>query len=340
MKEYCFITDISRYPFYDIYIKELSLYCDMEGHSLELTTADSDDWGRPSSLVVLTSKKNPLPVRLKLRWNATSEDKTYEIDEQLDQAKAEKLWEKQLKAFPDDPFRQYVIGLGPYGGIAIWLCNRHRSVLAQWLQAEEIYTFGIEDFDSNNDESEDDLTTDEVKVFDKKILPPERLQSNMRQYRYRYIPLEEYFDGEKWSKYTNANDYYEIIVLDGVEVKRLDGTFDFTGQDGMVCYHEAGKPQRITVRWQVREDSYFAHFWLDETVITSVFDAFFNAFPDASADLLLRIDTVANRCEIAFVGEGQCARTLENTQYIVFKDFVEISRSDNYSKKDGEWRWM
>ena len=30
---------------------------------------------------------------------------------------------------------------------------------------------------------------------------------------------------------------------------------------------------------------------------------------------------------------------LTYTQYIVFKDYEEISRSANYTKKEGEWHW-
>lgn len=330
MRKYCYITNISKYNFYDIYIAELSLLFDEEGHTIDITTADSKEWGNPSPLVVLTSEVFPLPNKLKMKWVAISENKKYDISMPLDRPKGELLWEKQKLTFPEDPFRQYIVGIGPYGGVAIWLCNNNRSVLVQWLQAKgEIALRDNDAFFSN-----------EMESFKKVGMTPERLQSNMRQYQYRFVPLEEFFDGQQWQRYANEDKLYEDIALDSVEVKRLDGTFDYTGNDNILQFHEAGKPLRIMVRWHENNDSFFAHFWLDEAVVTSVFDSFFKDFPEANADLLLRIDTVANKYEVALSCEGQPARVIDNTQYLVSRNFMEVSRSDNYSKKDGEWRWM
>lgn len=161
----------------------------------------------------------------------------------------------------------------------------------------------------------------------------------MRQYPYRMVPLEEFFDGKQWQRFDHTDPYYETIEVDGVEVKRLDATFDYSDNNDLMRYHKFGKPCRITVKWHEDEADCLAHFWLDEAVITSVFEGFFKKFPDAKADLLLRIDTRNNRYEIAMTGENLPVRTLWYTQYIVFRDYVEIARSEDYTKEDGAWIW-
>ena len=331
MEQYSYITNLSKYPFQDIYVTKLLLFYDNEDHTLELTTCDSADWGMPSTLVVKTSETFPLPLGLEMRWISPAERKVFEIAKSLDQARTEDLWKKQKNDYPDNPFRQYMIGVAPYGGVAIWLCNSKKSVFVQWLQAEEKPLVLDEDDEAVLGGSQETLNA---------MMPLDKLQNNMRQHHYRFVPLEEYFDSEGWQKYSVGDGFYEAIELDGVEVKRLDGTFDYTDCDDVLHYHEAGKPCRITVRWYEGDSSFFAHFWLDETETTFFFNGFSNTFPDAQADLLLRIDRRAERYEIALTGEGLPTRTMKHAQYVVFKDYVEISRSKNYTKKDGEWRWF
>lgn len=331
--DYNYIINLSKHTCYDFHVSQISLYCDEGGNEMDLTTFDSADWGVPSTLKLKVMEKHPLPVRLEMRWIPFMGDQYYELSATLDQAKAEELWEKQQRDFPKAPFDQYMIGIAPFGGVAIWLCNSKKSVLLEWLQAKgaPLPAEIVEDVKL--------FTDPEKEALVNATLAPEKLQSNMRQYRYRFVPLEEFYNGEQWQRYDSTNAHYEEIDLDNVEVKRLDGSFDFTESDEVMHYQSVGKPQRIMVRWHEGESSYFAHFWLDEAEATAFFDGFFNAFPDANADLLLRIDTRANRYEIALTGEKLQPHTLKNTQYLVCKDFEEIARSENYTKEKGDWHW-
>ncbi len=330
MEQYNYTTVLSKYRLYEVQLVKQLLYYDEEDHALDITAFDSKDWGAPSSLVEYSPEMYPLPCRIELRWVALLDGKCFEIAETLDKSKADELWKQQQST--KDPFKQYIIGIAPYGGVAIWLCSNEKSVLLQWLTAQE----------SQLTEEEMLLFSPrpEREAFVNRLMPLKKLQSDMRQYCYRFIPLEEYFDGEKWLRFDQNSIFYNAIDLDGVQVKRLDGSFNFSDSDELLCYNSFGKPQRITVKWQEDGASYLAHFWLDETIITSFFDSLFNTFPDAKADLLLRLDTRANRYEIAMTGEGLPVRTLKYTQYIVFKDFEEISRSANYTKKEDEWHWF
>ena len=332
MEQFNYITVLSRFDFYEVYFKKFSLfYDDDESHTLDITTCDSFDWGRPSPLVVQSPETYPLPTRLELRWVTANEGKCFEISTSLDQERTEALWKKQALEFPKDPFRQYLIGVGPYGGVAVWLCSNEKSVLLHWLIAEET-TMTEQELKMHTPEPE-------MEEFVDTLLPFHKLQCNMRQYPYRMVPLEEFIDGKQWQRFDHTDPYYETIEVDGVEVKRLDATFDYSDNNDLMRYHKFGKPCRITVKWHEDEAGCLAHFWLDEAVVTSVFEGFFKKFPDAKADLLLRIDTRNNRYEIAMTGENLPVRTLWYTQYIVFRDYVEIARSEDYTKEDGAWIW-
>ena len=331
--EHNYFTNLSKHFYYDFYVAKLSLYYDEDNHDIGLITCDSSDWGVPSSLTEKTPEKQPLPMKLEMRWYPFMGHSYYVISEPLDQAKADEIWQKQQSGFPDSPFNKYLIGIAPHGKVAVWLCNRYKSVLLHWLQAKEIPL---------SPELEEDVklfTDPEKEAIVNATLTPEKLQSQMRQHNYRFIPLEEFFDGAQWQRYDNGNFLYENIDLEGVEVKRLDGTFDYTDNDELLSYHEAGKPQRISVNWKEGEASYFAHFWLDETEITSAFDDLFDKVPEAKAELLVRLDTRANRYEVAMKAQNMPSKTFVGTQFIIFKNHEEISRSQYFDKEDDSWYW-
>lgn len=321
MSEFDYIIVVSRFSFYGVDLKKVSLF-DSEGGPLTVVSEDSEDWGAPSALEVDTPETFPLPARIEFRWITYMGHKCYEISDTLEQAKAEALWQKQEQDYPDDPFKQYIIGIAPHGGVGIWLCSKFRSVLLQWLQAEEQPL--------NEEESFMYKPHPEREEAFNSFFPPQKLQSIMRQHQYRLVPMEEYFDEGKWRRFDSTNIHYEGIALDSVEVERFDGTFDHSGSEAMMRYHVAGKPKKIIVNWHEGKDSYFAQFKLDETMAIDFFDGFFDAFPDAKADLLIRIDTRAKRFEIAMTGEGLAVIPIKYTQYIVYKGNEEFCRSENY----------
>lgn len=321
MSKYNYIIVVSRFSFYGVDFQKLSLF-DNEGGKLKVIADDSEEWGAPSVLEMDLTEPLSLPARIEFRWITYLGKKCYEISDSLDQAKAEELWQRQQQDFPHDPFIQYIIGIAPHGGVAVWLCSKSRSVFLQWLQAEEQPMTEEELFMyTPNPEGEEVINL---------LMPPQKLQNVMQQHPYRLVPMEEYFEEGQWKRFDTTNIYYEDITLDGLEVSRLDGTFDHSDSNVLMHYHVAGKPKKIIVKWHEGNDSFYATFKLDETSVISLFESFFEYFPDAKADLLIRIDTRANRYEIAMTGEGLAALPLKYTQYIVFKGNKEFCRSKNY----------
>ena len=171
------------------------------------------------------------------------------------------------------------------------------------------------------------------------MFPKGQLETVMKQYTYRYLPLEEYFDGKSWRRYSRTDKHYENMDVESVEDQRVDGTFNRIDTASLFKYHTTGMPKRITVKWKEDGADFFAHFWLDTHYVNWFFESFQKMFPETPADLLIRLDTRTNRYEVAMTAEDLVPRAFIGTQYIVFRDNVEISRSTYFSKKDKEWYW-
>lgn len=307
-------------------------YGEEEGQNNRIIDNRKGDWGDIFPMTIISRQTYPLPIKLNLRWITLADLKCYESKDALDTATMEKLWEEQAKRYPDYPFKYVVVGIAPYGGVTIWLRSKINSIFVQQLTAHEV------DFDEKEKPVYSDMNgSDDLMLT---LFPKNHLENVMKQFTYRYVALEEYFDGERWKRYANEDNYYENIDIECLEDKRLDGTFDYTDGDSLFKYHTAGTPKRITVRWTEGGSYCFACFWLDPDYSTWFFESIQRVFPEVQQqDLLVRIDMRANRYEVAMTANDLVPRAFIGTQYIVFRDGVEISRSEYFNKEDGEWDW-
>ena len=313
-------------------IKEAKLYVgDGDEEGTRIIDNIKGDWGDIFPFTIAKSDSQPLPTRFKIRWFTISDLKCYELTADIDSVRMEKMWVEQEKLYPMSPFKFIVVGIAPYGEITLWLRSEDNAVIFQQYKAEEV------EYTEREKSVYSKLEADEE--FIKSIITKEQYDGMMKQYTYRYVPLEEYFNGKRWMPYANDDVLYENIEIECVEDKRVDGTFDFTDCDCLYKYHTAGMPKRITVRWSEGEAKYFAHFWLCANYVTWFFESFHNRFPQTPADLLIRLDTRANRYEVAMTAEDLIPRAFIGTEYIVFRNDEEISRSKFFYRKEREWDW-
>jgi hypothetical protein len=330
MESYSYRGIITTFEKVSYSIQEAKLcYGDGEGEELRIIDTIKGDWGDIFPMIILNKQTYPLPIKLNLRWITLIDLKCYETKAALDTAKMEMLWEQQKKQFPDDPFKYVVVGIAPYGGVAIWLRSKINAVFVQQLKAEETEYDDLEESVYSKMKGDDKLMAS--------VFPKDQLENVMKQYTYRYLALEEYFDGKQWKRYENDDEYYENIDIDCVEDKRMDGTFDFTDGDSLYKYHTTGMPKRVSVRWTENDSYYVAHFWLDTHYVTWFFETFHKRFPETPIDLLVRLDTRANQYEVAMTAEDLIPRAFVGTQYIILKNFAEISRSEYFDKEKKEW---
>ncbi|MBQ9355942.1 MAG: DUF2931 family protein [Prevotella sp.] len=295
----------------------------------------NDGWGYVKNISVFTDEAWPMPNRLELRYVITNDIRCYAIDTPLNPEQAAEIWDKQKQEFPESPFLYYVVGTAPYGVVAVWLSGRDRSVLIHSFVAEE---------------KELDKMEEHFLGWQKgqKIYMPvshEQMELNMRQFCYRYVTLEEHWDNRqwKWVEYEDDDPYYDDLLIDSVEDHRIDGSFNYVmGDMSQLDYHEAGMPDRITVRWHAGREEYMAHFWIEKDDFSKLFTKYCGMHPGSRIDILLRMDTKEQVYVIALKAEDEQKATplpWYLFQLIVFKDGTEHYKSPNYRLEKGQWSW-
>lgn len=307
------------------------------------------EWGQVVSTHLMLDDDHPMPRVLDMVWLSIVERKFYSIQCRLPFERMEQLWQQTDEESGDPLFKYIVVGMAPYGGVAVWSHGEKKSVLTVWLSAEET-NVDMKDFMPMNptvtlDENCDFYIDNNPVVKDNleiNGLPPRNLfDKYMQQFNYRYLPLFERWDEdeEKWQKYGKDQIVPEF---DYIEESLFDGTHDKLHDDGLLSYHEAGKPKRLAVRWHVRKSEYTAYFWLMDDDIRSFFDRFYGAHPESKSDFMIRIDHSQNKYELALFRYGMSEPQVIHTkawQLIVFKNGFEHFRSENYDQPGGAWAW-
>ena len=316
------------------------------------------EWGQPISRHLLEREEYPVPKMLDMVWLSIVERKFYSIRKMLPEDKLEQLFsQKEDGESGDTLFEHVVIGMAPYGGVAVWVHGPKKSVLVEWLQGEEIEV-EMKDFMPLNP----DVTLDENCDFyinnDQRVL--ENLEVNglpqrhlfdkyMQQFCYRYLPKFQQWDEvkEQWIKPHTAKETSEEEnkyqpVLDYVEEALYDGTHDKLHDESLLAYHQAGKPQKLAIRWHIKKSEYTAYLWMDDKSIREVFERFYGAHRDTKVDFIIRIDTDKKKFELALYRYGlQEPVVIAESVYqmIVFKNKFEYYRSCNYDQEQGAWIW-
>lgn len=301
------------------------------------------EWGKPLSTHLLERERYPMPGKLDIVWLSVVERKFYSLTRQLPVKEWERLWEQT-----DDKgaplFEYIVVGMAPYGGVAVWFHGVRKSVLAAWMKAEEIEV-DMRDFMPSNPDMTLDGNCDFYIDGNRRVrrnllengLPPRNLyERKMHQFTYRYLPLFGTWDegGKVWTE-DSAGPAPEF---DYVDEELSDGTHDRLRDGSRLKYHQGGKPVRLTVAWHVGRSEYVACFRFDGKRTGAVFDRIYGVHRDTKTDLILRIDPRRNKFEWALYRYGlKAPAVLEEDawQLIVFENKFECHRSKNYRPEAG-----
>lgn len=325
-------------------------YNDDEALEIPVRYPFQGEWGEILSNMILLREEYPMPSTLSMIYLSFVEQKFYGIETNLPKERLEELWEITDEKTKKSLFSHIVVGMAPYGGIAVWVRGFNKSILIDWLKGIEIEVEmadfhpvnpGITlqeycDFYINNDS----IVKENLKTNG---LPPRNLfDKYMQQFTYRYQPLfEKWDDGEevKWQKYKEDELSPEFEYI---EESLFDGTFDKLHDDGLLKYHKAGKPKKLAIDWHMNKTEYTAYFWFEDKKICSVFERFYGAHPDTKTDFIIRIDAEKKIYELALYRQGLKEPQIipeDAYQLIVFKNNFEDYRSDNYCQERGAWIW-
>ncbi len=307
----------------------------------------SGEWGRSVSVWEPDTETFPLPCALDMVWLSITEQAFYSVEKPLPMDKLKSMFSKESKNLYDN----IIIGMAPYGRVALWVCGDKKSTLLVWLKGESA-SVDIPDFLPENpnvtlqDYCDFYINNDLIvkQNLEANGLPPRDLFDNyMKQFTYRYIPLFELWneDEEKWQKYTEEEQETKP-EFEYIEEALYDGTHDKLHDGGLLNYHAAGKPKKLAVRWHIKKSEYTAYFWFEDEAIRAVFDKFYGIHPDTKTDFIIHIDAIKNKYQLALYRYGLKEPQIlpeEAYQLIVFKNKFEHFRSENYDQPRGAWIW-
>jgi len=300
------------------------------------------EWGNNETVSFLEESNHLLPKGIHVIFLSIVERKFYIVNDSLPIEEIYNLWNH-------GSFNKVVVGMAPYGGIAIWLNGTKNSVLVKWLHGSEINVDMKSFIPDNPDVNLEQLSSfylnsvvEAKSYFEEHGIPPRNLfEGYMQQFIYRYLILFEHWDEDKrsWQKYNEEEIKPQFYYT---EEALFDGTHDKLHEDRLMNYHEAGKPKKLAVLWYVGKSEFTAYFWFEDEEIRAVFDRFYGAHPETKTDFMIRIDAEQNKYELALYRYGlKEPQVISESAYqlLVFKNKFEYYRSENYNQPKGAWIW-
>lgn len=307
------------------------------------------EWGQALSTYLLDEETYPIPGVLDIIWLSVVERKFYSIIHQLPVEKTQELFEQIDEETKEPVFEHIVVGMAPYGGVAVWTHGFKKSVMVDWMHAEETHV-DMKDFmpmnpDVTLDENCDFYINNDSRVkenLEKNGPPPRDLFDRyMQQFNYRYVVEFGHWDEEKkeWTDYEldEVRPEFEYI-----EEALYDGTHDKLHDGGLMQYHPAGKPKKLALQYHIKKSVYSGYLWFEDFKIRAAFENFYREYPEAEMDFLFRIDSEKNIYQILFTckeAEQPVPLNEEAYQMIVFKSKFERYRTQNYNQPRGAWIW-
>lgn len=301
------------------------------------------EWGKNETAFLLEESYHMLPKGIHIIYLSLVEHKFYIINEALPIEKIKEMW-------VNSRFNKIIVGMAPYGNVAVWLSSPQKSLLVSWLYGREI-SIDMKSFLPNNPNVRLEHLCQQfindnsiAKAYHERYgIPSHKLfEGYMKQFSYKYLLLFEYWNKDKniWMKYNQEEE--SVYAFKYMEDSCYDGTHDKLHDGGLLKYHQAGKPKKLAIKWHIGKSEYSAYFWFEEEPIREVFDKFYGAHPDTKTDFIIRIDAENRKYELALYRYGLKEPQIipENVyQLLVFKNKFEDYRSDNYNQERGAWIW-
>lgn len=277
------------------------------------------------------------PVRLDMVYLSIVEGRFYSLEADINSTRFATEWKTGY-------FDTVLIGMAPYGKVALWMVGPTKSMLFQWMAGEEV-NVNMEMFCSSNVHiALDKYCESYIRSMSANLPPRDLFDSYMKQFIYRYVVMFRHWDKskEEWCEYDEEDTKKDVAELDYIEEVLFDGTHDKLHDGGLTNYHQAGKPKKQVIQWHIKKSEYSAYFWFKDEEIRSVFDRFYGVHPETKVDFIIRIDTENKKYELALFRQGLKEPQIipEDTyQLLVFKNKFEDYRSDNYNQERGAWIW-
>ena len=301
------------------------------------------DWGQITSVHLLEeSSCLSFPEYIDIVYLSVVEGIYYGLTKRISVETINAIATKYKKSVDEISF---LVGMAPYGYLALWIITEQKSIIVGWYHGEEVEVTK-DDFLPNEQFVKADILCS--KYLCQNVVAYNNLKKNglphldtfnnyMKQFMYRYIIHFERDNSEIGKAESSLQPDLKYI-----EESLYDGTHDKLHDDGLLKYHQAGKPKKLAIKWNIGKSEYSAYFWFEEEPIREVFDKFYGAHPDTKTDFIIHIDAENRKYELALYRYGlKEPQVIPETVYqlLVFKNKFEDYRSDNYNQERGAWIW-
>lgn len=291
-------------------------------------------WGRPTYFDYNEPLDLSLPEAIDVVYISILEKQAYKLEAKIDTHKLNNA----IIGNNDTPF--FVIGLGPYGIIAIWSYTPERSYIIDTFCAQPtdipgrllgeapsctINTVCNQAFEAYH------LNLVSLNIIDKTIA-----FNLLKQYslRYNWVFCDFIENDSKTKK--SLRD-----TVKSLRIARFDGSFDYSNDGTMHEYHITGVPKTIFMEWETYKKSYYASIFLEHEIVR-IFERFYGVHPETKVDFIIRIDAENKKYELSLYRQGLKEPVVipeSAYQLIVFKNKLEDYRSENYNQPRGAWIW-
>ena len=257
--EYGYTPSTSSYAPYPVKVLASFLhFSDDDGNSRLVPMYEnkgSGDWGDHAPIEE-DGTLYPMPGYVWLRWWSIPEQRCYGTDLYLRPSRLAELWKEHETGREPERYKYFVFGLSPYGGVAVWMKAQRKSVLLKWTYAEADDAL----------QGHERALLERLQMLKEPVaLPPKAyFDQNMQQYTYRYVALEDYWDGRAWQPYDDDSDE---MFCDRMEELLFDGTRDQLGSEYLFGYHRGGVPRCLSAIWYHGRNEYRLCFWLDREAV-------------------------------------------------------------------------
>lgn len=306
---------------FPIYVLKFTCYgSDGEQFSFPLRILPNGEWGKPRHSR-LFEIEHSLPVKVDLVYYSVAEHCAYQLIEMFP-TNAAGLWKT-------GSFHYIVVGMAPYGNVAIWLYSERRSELLTCFKAEKLTPKSGKGYHIFQDKGYCLPTQD---YFSKR----------MCQYDYRYLFLPECWEGQslRWRKLREKKETRVFSI--SIREYLTDGTHSSFEDENFCSFRSAGRPEKLALSWHEGRSEFAAYFWFDDERLCAVFDKFYGVHRDTRTDFIIRVDAAARKYELALFRYGLKEPVVipeEAYQLLVFKNRFEDFRSPNYDLPRGAWIW-
>lgn len=85
------------------------------------------EWGKVLTIQFLLEDEYPMPRFLDLVYLSIVERKFYSVEYELPHSEMERLWREQAQKGKDAAFGHIVVGMAPYGKVAVWFSGMKKK---------------------------------------------------------------------------------------------------------------------------------------------------------------------------------------------------------------------